>query len=74
MEADEFALSVWKGINLLSGCIGEHYAFAVFSYKPVFFFLLLGMDERTGATSWGTSGQPSPSYESSRVRFPHNNS
>ncbi|XP_066860242.1 transcription factor 12 isoform X2 [Anser cygnoides] len=25
-----------------------------------------GMDERTGATSWGTSGQPSPSYESSR--------
>ncbi|KAF4792853.1 transcription factor 12-like protein [Turdus rufiventris] len=24
------------------------------------------MDERTGATSWGTSGQPSPSYESSR--------
>ncbi|XP_054243895.1 transcription factor 12 isoform X4 [Indicator indicator] len=25
-----------------------------------------GMDERTGATSWGTSGQPSPSYEPSR--------
>ncbi|XP_067412014.1 transcription factor 12 isoform X10 [Emydura macquarii macquarii] len=25
-----------------------------------------GMDERTGAASWGTSGQPSPSYESSR--------
>ncbi|NXG56515.1 HTF4 factor, partial [Hemiprocne comata] len=25
-----------------------------------------GMDERTGATSWGASGQPSPSYESSR--------
>ncbi|XP_053934196.1 transcription factor 12 isoform X3 [Cuculus canorus] len=25
-----------------------------------------GMDERTGATSWGTSGQPSPSFESSR--------
>ncbi|NXJ43980.1 HTF4 factor, partial [Ciconia maguari] len=25
-----------------------------------------GMDERTGATSWGTSSQPSPSYESSR--------
>nr|XP_025969258.1 transcription factor 12 isoform X9 [Dromaius novaehollandiae] len=25
-----------------------------------------GMDERTGATSWGTSGQSSPSYESSR--------
>ncbi|NXC23841.1 HTF4 factor, partial [Campylorhamphus procurvoides] len=25
-----------------------------------------GMDERTGATSWGTSGQPSPSYDSSR--------
>ncbi|XP_075620159.1 transcription factor 12 isoform X3 [Balearica regulorum gibbericeps] len=25
-----------------------------------------GMDERTGATSWGTSDQPSPSYESSR--------
>ncbi|NWR43048.1 HTF4 factor, partial [Regulus satrapa] len=25
-----------------------------------------GVDERTGATSWGTSGQPSPSYESSR--------
>ncbi|NXF44906.1 HTF4 factor, partial [Oceanites oceanicus] len=25
-----------------------------------------GMDERTGTTSWGTSGQPSPSYESSR--------
>ncbi|XP_067412020.1 transcription factor 12 isoform X15 [Emydura macquarii macquarii] len=24
------------------------------------------MDERTGAASWGTSGQPSPSYESSR--------
>uniref|UniRef100_A0A674KGV8 Transcription factor 12 n=1 Tax=Terrapene triunguis TaxID=2587831 RepID=A0A674KGV8_9SAUR len=24
------------------------------------------MDERTGATSWGTSGQPSPSYEPSR--------
>ncbi|XP_015727910.1 transcription factor 12 isoform X6 [Coturnix japonica] len=25
-----------------------------------------GMDERTGAASWGASGQPSPSYESSR--------
>ncbi|XP_019389052.1 PREDICTED: transcription factor 12 isoform X13 [Crocodylus porosus] len=25
-----------------------------------------GMDERTGAGSWGTSGQPSPSYEPSR--------
>ncbi|XP_019359835.1 PREDICTED: transcription factor 12 isoform X10 [Gavialis gangeticus] len=25
-----------------------------------------GMDERTGAASWGTSGQPSPSYEPSR--------
>ncbi|NWR61718.1 HTF4 factor, partial [Bucorvus abyssinicus] len=25
-----------------------------------------GMDERTGATSWGASGQPSPSYEPSR--------
>ncbi|XP_075388060.1 transcription factor 12 isoform X2 [Tenrec ecaudatus] len=25
-----------------------------------------GMDERGGATSWGTSGQPSPSYDSSR--------
>ncbi|KAM7152617.1 transcription factor 12 isoform 5-T8 [Macrochelys suwanniensis] len=25
-----------------------------------------GMDERTGASSWGTSGQPSPSYEPSR--------
>ncbi|XP_065268715.1 transcription factor 12 [Emys orbicularis] len=25
-----------------------------------------GMDERTGATSWGTSGQPSPAYEPSR--------
>lgn len=60
--------------NLLSGCIREHYAFAIFSYMSVFFFLLLGMDERTGATSWGTSGQPSPSYESSRVRFPHSNS
>lgn len=31
-------------------------------------FLSLGMDER-GGTSWGTSGQPSPSYDSSRVRF-----
>uniref|UniRef100_A0A8C0JCH3 Transcription factor 12 n=1 Tax=Chelonoidis abingdonii TaxID=106734 RepID=A0A8C0JCH3_CHEAB len=29
-----------------------------------------GMDERTGASSWGSSGQPSPSYEPSRVRFP----
>ncbi|KAM3663390.1 transcription factor 12 isoform X8 [Ammospiza nelsoni] len=27
---------------------------------------MTSMDERTGATSWGTSGQPSPSYESSR--------
>ncbi|XP_065415556.1 transcription factor 12 isoform X11 [Chrysemys picta bellii] len=27
-----------------------------------------GMDERTGATSWGTSGQPSPSYEPSREK------
>ncbi|KAF3830561.1 hypothetical protein GH733_004380 [Mirounga leonina] len=26
----------------------------------------LGMDERGGTTSWGTSGQPSPSYDSSR--------
>uniref|UniRef100_A0A8B9XGZ4 Transcription factor 12 n=1 Tax=Bos mutus grunniens TaxID=30521 RepID=A0A8B9XGZ4_BOSMU len=26
-----------------------------------------GMDERGGTTSWGTSGQPSPSYDSSRV-------
>lgn len=25
-----------------------------------------GMDERGGTTSWGTSGQPSPSYDSSR--------
>ncbi|XP_074822371.1 transcription factor 12 isoform X7 [Natator depressus] len=25
-----------------------------------------GMDERTGASSWGTGGQPSPSYEPSR--------
>ncbi|XP_050823900.1 transcription factor 12 isoform X4 [Gopherus flavomarginatus] len=25
-----------------------------------------GMDERTGASSWGSSGQPSPSYEPSR--------
>lgn len=25
------------------------------------------MDERGGTTSWGTSGQPSPSYDSSRV-------
>ncbi|XP_074956385.1 transcription factor 12 isoform X4 [Phalacrocorax aristotelis] len=25
-----------------------------------------GMDDRTGATSWGTSSQPSPSYDSSR--------
>nr|XP_033775931.1 transcription factor 12 isoform X4 [Geotrypetes seraphini] len=25
-----------------------------------------GMDERPGATSWGTSGEPSPSYETSR--------
>ncbi|XP_075570074.1 transcription factor 12 isoform X4 [Pelecanus crispus] len=29
-------------------------------------FRIYCMDERTGATSWGTSGQPSPSYESSR--------
>ncbi|NWH30368.1 HTF4 factor, partial [Chloropsis hardwickii] len=34
--------------------------------KGSFFFSGSGMDERTGATSWGTSGQPSPSYESSR--------
>lgn len=47
--------------------------FAISYYRFVLFFLLLGMDERTGATSWGTSGQPSPSYESSRVRFPHYN-
>ncbi|MEJ1285524.1 transcription factor 12 [Cricetulus griseus] len=26
-----------------------------------------GMDERGGTTSWGTSGQPSPSYDSSRA-------
>jgi hypothetical protein len=31
--------------------------------------LSLGMDERGGTTSWGTSGQPSPSYDSSRVSF-----
>ncbi|KAH0512067.1 Transcription factor 12 [Microtus ochrogaster] len=28
--------------------------------------LWVGMDERGGTTSWGTSGQPSPSYDSSR--------
>lgn len=33
----------------------------------VYFLLSLGMDERGGTTSWGTSGQPSPSYDSSRV-------
>uniref|UniRef100_A0A4W2CR70 Transcription factor 12 n=1 Tax=Bos indicus x Bos taurus TaxID=30522 RepID=A0A4W2CR70_BOBOX len=27
-----------------------------------------GMDERGGTTSWGTSGQPSPSYDSSREK------
>uniref|UniRef100_A0AC11DV64 Uncharacterized protein n=1 Tax=Ovis aries TaxID=9940 RepID=A0AC11DV64_SHEEP len=27
-----------------------------------------GMDERGGTTSWGTSGQPSPSYDSSRIK------
>uniref|UniRef100_UPI004038D3C5 transcription factor 12-like isoform X1 n=1 Tax=Callospermophilus lateralis TaxID=76772 RepID=UPI004038D3C5 len=26
-----------------------------------------GMDERGGTTSWGTGGQPGPSYDSSRV-------
>uniref|UniRef100_A0A674H3C9 Transcription factor 12 n=1 Tax=Taeniopygia guttata TaxID=59729 RepID=A0A674H3C9_TAEGU len=55
MEADEY-------FQLAS----ETIFFALISYRLVFFFLLLGMDERTGATSWGTSGQPSPSYESSR--------
>nr|XP_013812545.1 PREDICTED: transcription factor 12 isoform X4 [Apteryx mantelli mantelli] len=34
--------------------------------KAIFLQYWRGMDERTGATSWGTSGQPSPSYESSR--------
>uniref|UniRef100_A0A673TIL3 Transcription factor 12 n=1 Tax=Suricata suricatta TaxID=37032 RepID=A0A673TIL3_SURSU len=27
-----------------------------------------GMDERGSTTSWGTSGQPSPSYDSSREK------
>uniref|UniRef100_A0A287CYH7 Transcription factor 12 n=1 Tax=Ictidomys tridecemlineatus TaxID=43179 RepID=A0A287CYH7_ICTTR len=33
-----------------------------------------GMDERGGTTSWGTGGQPSPSYDSSRVYAPSPNS
>lgn len=66
-------LSVWKWMNIFS-VASENIYFAIISHRFVFLFLFLGMDERTGATSWGTSGQPSPSYESSRVRYPCNNS
>lgn len=50
-------------------CVLHSYALFIFRVYIIHFLLSLGMDERGGTTSWGTSGQPSPSYDSSRVSF-----
>ncbi|KAM6351975.1 transcription factor 12 isoform 4-T7 [Alca torda] len=52
-------------ICCLNAVVGLHFQ-GILRPSGSFLHYTKGMDERTGATSWGASGQPSPSYESSR--------